>query len=87
MLGQPTPDADRDRENTRKRESPDLTGGVPNDLSAREAARLLGLHERTVRRAIRGGELTATKQGGSFHINKIGGSQALPAASRATAPA
>src|SRR5688500_5152380 len=68
MRDQPAPDADREREDTRKRESPDLTGGVPDGLSAREAARLLGVHERTVRRAIRGGELPATKQGGSFHI-------------------
>jgi excisionase family DNA binding protein len=42
---------------------------VANGLSAREAARLLGVHERTIRRAIRDGELTATKQGGSFHIH------------------
>ena len=41
----------------------------PTTLSAQEAARLLGIHERTVRRAIRSGELAATKQGGSFHIN------------------
>ena len=68
MRDQPAPDAAREREQTRRRDSPDLTGGVPDTLSAREAARLLGVHERTVRRAIRGGELTATKQGGSFHI-------------------
>jgi excisionase family DNA binding protein len=69
MRDQPAPDADRERENPRQRESPDLTSGVPETLSAREAARLLGVHERTVRRAIRGGELAATKQGGSFHID------------------
>src|SRR5918995_372243 len=68
MRDQPAPDADREREDTRKRESPDLAGGVPAGLSAREAARLLGVHERTIRRAIRDGELTATKQDGSFHI-------------------
>ena len=68
MRDLPAPDADREREDTRKRESPDLAGGVPDGLSAREAARLLGVHERTVRRAIGSGELTATKQGGSFHI-------------------
>jgi excisionase family DNA binding protein len=49
-------------------ESSGLSAGMPNGLSAREAARLLGVHERTIRRAIRDGELTATKQGGSFHI-------------------
>ena len=68
MRDQPAPDADRERKSSRKRESPDLAGGVPVTLSAREAARLLGVHERTIRRAIRDGELTATKQGGSFHI-------------------
>ena len=69
MLGQPTPDADRERENTRKLGNPDPAGGVPTGLSARDAARLLGVHERTVRRAIRDGDLAATKRGGSFHID------------------
>src|SRR4051794_17393244 len=68
MRDQPARDADRQGEQTRKRGSPELSGGMPNTLSAQEAARLLGIHERTVRRAIRSGELAATKQGGSFHI-------------------
>jgi excisionase family DNA binding protein len=38
-------------------------------LTAREAAAALGLHERTIRRAIRRGELTASKQGGAFQIS------------------
>jgi excisionase family DNA binding protein len=35
---------------------------VPDTLSAQETARLLGIHERTVRRAIGSGELAATKR-------------------------
>jgi non-specific serine/threonine protein kinase len=37
-------------------------------LSAQEAAAVLGLHERTVRRAIARGELAATKRGGVYRI-------------------
>ncbi len=37
-------------------------------LSAREAAAILGVHERTVRRAITRGELPAVKRGGVFQI-------------------
>jgi non-specific serine/threonine protein kinase len=37
-------------------------------LSAREAAAMLGVHERTIRRAIARGELTAIKQAGLFRI-------------------
>src|SRR5262245_27144648 len=37
-------------------------------LSAREAAAALGVHERTVRRAIARGELAATKHAGLFRI-------------------
>ena len=69
MHDQPARDADRQWEQTRERSSPELTGGVSDGLSAREAARLLGIHERTVRRAIRAGELAAAKQGGSFQIS------------------
>jgi excisionase family DNA binding protein len=68
MHHQPARDADGQREQTRKQESPELTGGVPGTLSAQEAARRLGIHERTVRRAIGSGELVATKQSSSFHI-------------------
>ncbi len=39
-------------------------------LSAREAATCLGVHERTIRRAIARGELTATKRGGTFQISR-----------------
>ena len=46
----------------------DLAGAFSNAVSAQEAARLLGVHERTVRRAIHAGELPATKAGGSFQI-------------------
>jgi excisionase family DNA binding protein len=41
-----------------------LTGA----LSAREAARLLGVHERTIRRAIREGQVEATKRGRAYAI-------------------
>ncbi|HEU5431155.1 MAG TPA: helix-turn-helix domain-containing protein, partial [Thermomicrobiales bacterium] len=37
-------------------------------VSAQAAAALLGVHERTIRRAIRRGELAASKQGGRFAI-------------------
>jgi len=37
-------------------------------LTAREAAGLMGVHERTIRRAIARGELPATKRGGMFRI-------------------
>lgn len=43
--------------------------GFPPTVSAREAANLLGVHERTIRRAIRRGELAGTKQGRSFVIS------------------
>jgi excisionase family DNA binding protein len=69
MRDQPARDADGQWGEPRKRESPELTGGMPDALSAQEAGRLLGIHERTVRRAIGSGELAATKQGGSFHIS------------------
>ena len=44
--------------------------GTPDSrpLSAREAADLLGLGERTIRRAIRSGTLTATKHSGTYRI-------------------
>jgi excisionase family DNA binding protein len=44
------------------------TADLPAILSAREAATRLGVSERTVRRAIQRGDLTATKHAGSFHI-------------------
>ena len=40
----------------------------PDTLSAREAADVLGVHERTIRRAIARGELTADKQAGIYRI-------------------
>jgi excisionase family DNA binding protein len=61
--------------------APDVAAAAPVDpaaapardplsgvLSAREAATALGISERTVRRAIQRGELSATKRSGSFHI-------------------
>jgi excisionase family DNA binding protein len=44
--------------------------GAPDTwpLSAREAAALLGVNERTVRRAIARGDLPATKRGGAYRI-------------------
>jgi excisionase family DNA binding protein len=42
---------------------------LPALLSAREAADLLGVHERTVRRAIRDGRLQAFKRGRAFAIS------------------
>ena len=53
----PTPDA----------AVPDI-GGLSGVLSAREAAKALGVSERTIRRAIQRGELVATKHAGSFQI-------------------
>jgi hypothetical protein len=44
MRDLPAPDADREREDTRQRESPDLAAGAPGTLSARETARLFGVH-------------------------------------------
>ncbi|MGH2551648.1 MAG: ATP-binding protein, partial [Thermomicrobiales bacterium] len=41
---------------------------TPDTLSARDAALVLGVHERTVRRAIARGELPAVKRGGVFQI-------------------
>ncbi|MBA2595935.1 MAG: helix-turn-helix domain-containing protein, partial [Chloroflexia bacterium] len=50
---------------------PDTSGqgiAAPGALTARAAAAALGLHERTVRRAILRGELPASKARGIFHI-------------------
>ena len=65
-----TSDAARERE-----PSPDtvvlssaVSGVVSGVVSARDAAALLGVHERTVRRAIGRGELAATKRGRGFAI-------------------
>jgi non-specific serine/threonine protein kinase len=44
------------------------TGAWAGPLSARDAAALLGISERTVRRAIARGELTATKHAGVYRI-------------------
>jgi excisionase family DNA binding protein len=41
----------------------------PDTLSAREAAQVLGVHERTIRRAIARGELPAEKHSGVYHID------------------
>lgn len=50
-------------------------GGLPDTdetsaLTAREAARLLGVNERTIRRAIACGELRAVKHSGVFRIER-----------------
>ena len=37
-------------------------------LSAREAATVLGVHERTIRRAVARGDLPATKHAGQYRI-------------------
>ena len=42
--------------------------GPPGALTARAAAESLGVHERTIRRAIARGELPASKQAGSYQI-------------------
>jgi len=69
------------------------TGGqLSAGLSARAAASVLGVNERTIRRAIARGELIATKQGGSFRIaptelERYRARQAAPAPSTAAAPA
>src|SRR5262245_65326243 len=56
-----------DRSQANQRAFPD-SGPGSGALSAREVAALLGLHERTVRRAIRDGRLVATKHGRAFII-------------------
>lgn len=68
MGEQAAPNANRGRELSLALDRPDLSTTVSDSVSAEEAARLLGVHERTVRRAIQRGELIATKQGRSFHI-------------------
>src|SRR5438093_6769910 len=57
-------------ERTKGRAGDNDVSGLPDSgpLTAREAAAVLGLNERTVRRAIDRGELPATKRAGSFHI-------------------
>ena len=42
----------------------------PNLLTAREAAVAIGVHERTIRRAIARGELSAIKRAGVFRIDR-----------------
>src|SRR5438093_1405154 len=44
------------------------TGQQADALSAHAAAELLGVHERTIRRAIARGELPAVKRGGVYQI-------------------
>jgi excisionase family DNA binding protein len=39
-------------------------------VSAREAALVLGMSERTIRRWIKTGDLAAVKRGGEFHIDR-----------------
>ena len=68
MADQPTPKANRERDWTLTPDHPEQARGLADGLSARDAAQQLGISERTVRRAIGRGKLTATKQGGSFHI-------------------
>jgi non-specific serine/threonine protein kinase len=52
-----------------RRRKPD-TGHGSGVVSALEAAAILGVHERTIRRAIRRGELVAVKHGRSFQITQ-----------------
>src|SRR5215213_7418710 len=46
----------------------DTTPDMSGIHSAREAADRLGVHERTIRRAIGRGELIATRHGRAYHI-------------------
>src|SRR5215207_4532143 len=69
MRVQPVPDASRKQERMLSPDDSERSPGAPGTISAQEAARLFGIHARTVRRAIGSGELTATKQRGAFYIN------------------
>jgi non-specific serine/threonine protein kinase len=57
-------------ERTSSRTADSALSGPPDSgpLSAREAAALLGVNERTIRRAIARGELLASKRGGAYRI-------------------
>jgi excisionase family DNA binding protein len=66
MAGQATVDADRQG----FRAGSAAAANATRTISAREAAIALGVNERTIRRAIRRGELLATKRGRSFQITR-----------------
>jgi excisionase family DNA binding protein len=68
MTDQPTPKVDREQDRSLTPDHPEHSRGQANGLSAQDAARQLGVSERTIRRAIARGALTGTKQGGVFHI-------------------
>jgi non-specific serine/threonine protein kinase len=57
-------------EQTSSRTADSALTGPPDSgpLSARDAAALLGINERTIRRAIARGDLAATKRGGAYRI-------------------
>src|SRR3954453_12184326 len=48
-----------------------VTDPLSGVMSGREAAAALNVSERTIRRAIQRGDLTATKHAGSFHIMPV----------------
>src|SRR4029079_4615187 len=60
----------RDRAHFDPRPRTPDTGQAAGGVAALEAAALLGVNERTVRRAIRRGELVAAKRGRSFQITQ-----------------
>ncbi|HET7092909.1 MAG TPA: helix-turn-helix domain-containing protein, partial [Thermomicrobiales bacterium] len=68
MRSKPSPDVGRPCALAAMPDVTSLPGLVADVVSAHEAAALLGVSERTIRRAIRRGELTAAKQGRRFAI-------------------
>jgi excisionase family DNA binding protein len=60
--------SERQADNERGGESAAPDKAVSDPLSTREAAKALGVHERTVRRASASGDLPAIKHGGVFRI-------------------
>src|SRR5690242_8037296 len=68
MSSKPAPDDGRPRALASMPEIGAASGAVGGVVSAQAAAALIGVHERTIRRAIRRGELTASRQGRRFAI-------------------
>jgi excisionase family DNA binding protein len=68
MSSNPSPEGSRQRALASIPDVREPTGVASAAVSAQTAAALLGVHERTIRRAIERGELDAIKQGGRFAI-------------------
>ena len=86
MRDQPAPDADGQRERTRKRESPDLTGGVP-DTTVGAGGRAAARHPRADRSPRDPRRRADGHEAGRFLPYICRGSGALPGAARSPCPA